>query len=423
MSEDFLHYLWKYKLFSVLNVKSTLDENVQIIKSGSHNFNSGPDFLNAHIRINKHLWIGNVEIHLKSSDWYLHKHESDANYDAVILHVVWEHDASIYTKNNSLLPTVILKDIVDKNVLSNYMDLSTRTKSWIPCNKAISQIETFEFSNWKERLFFERLQRKSNEMNSLLRASNENFEAVLFQLLAKNFGLKVNADAFLNLANSFDYSVLKKVSSNEQHLSALLFGQAGFLERNIENEYFKELKTEYLFLRKKFNLLPLPIHSFSFFRMRPSNFPTLRIAQLASLFSKHQNLFSKLMNLEKLNDYYTFFNIDVAPFWKTHFNFESNSKKTSKKLTNDFVDLLLVNTIIPLKFLYQRKKGVMLDHVSLSILKAIKPEKNTIISKFMRLEVPVDNAFDTQALLELKNNYCDKKRCLSCAVGLRFLKS
>jgi hypothetical protein len=421
MNEDFLHYVWKYQLFSVHDLKTTIKEDLIILKTGIHNHNSGPDFLNSQLKIDNQLWVGNVEIHLKSSDWYAHHHEIDANYDAVILHVVWEDDATIFMKNNKPLPVLVLKDFVFNSALNNYRNLFSAKQRWIPCETEITFVDSFTLENWKERLFFERLERKSIEMNQLLIENQNDFEAVLFQLLAKNFGLKVNGDAFLALVKSFDFSVLRKVRFDEQQLSALLFGQAGFLEEIIEDEYHQQLKEEYKYLKHKYNLSAFSKNQFSFFRMRPPNFPTIRIAQLVSLYHIHQNLFSKLIKTNVLTDFYYLFNVDVNPFWKTHYNFDKTSKSSPRKLTKSFVDLLLINTIIPLKFLYQKNRGEVNEDEFLQVFQKIKSEKNNIISKFGEIGIKVKNGYETQALLELKNNYCAKKRCLQCAIGVKLL--
>jgi len=422
MNEDFLHYVWLYKMFSKVDFKTTGNEHLSIIKSGLHNKNAGPDFLNAQLKIDGQTWIGNVEIHLKASDWYLHNHEKDLNYDAVILHVVWENDVDIYMKNNKPIPTLVLKNFIDETVLNKYKNLFLAPTAWPPCKNAISTVDKFIFNNWKERLFFDRLERKSEEINILLQQENNNFEAVLFQLLIKNFGLKVNGNSFLRLAQSVDYSVIKKLSFHTNQLAAILFGQAGFLEEDTEVEYHKELRKDYDYLKHKFKLNHIPKNEFSFFRMRPNNFPTIRIAQLVALFHKHQNLFSKLIAIDNLEEFYELFTIVVNPFWQTHYNFESISKKSSKKITTSFVDLLIINTIIPLKFLFQKSRGEVDEEFFLVLLKKMKPEKNSIISKFSEIGVSSKNAFDTQALLELKNNYCAPKRCLECAIGNTILK-
>ena len=423
MSEDFLYYVWQYKLFSKTNLYTSDSQEIRIKKTGIHNKNSGPDFLNAQIEIDNQLWIGNVEMHLKSSDWYLHKHEEDENYDAVILHVVWEHDADVFMKNNQPLATLEIKNNVDKSVLENYNSLFYKNQNFILCENQISKVDDFLIDNWLERLYFERLERKSIFINELLELSNYDFEAVLFQLLAKNFGLKVNGEAFLQLAKSIDFSVVRKVQFDENQITALFFGQAGFLEDLIDDNYHQQLKNEYQYLKLKHKLQSISKNTFQFFRMRPQNFPTIRITQLASLFYKNQNLFSKLMSITKKEDFYEFFSIEINDFWKTHYTFEKESKKSSKKLTKPFVDLLLINTIIPLKFVYLKSRGEVDEQSFLNLIKQISLEKNSVISKFSDLKIDAKNAMESQALLELKNNYCTKKRCLHCAIGNNLLRN
>jgi len=422
MTEDFLHYVWKYHLYDISNLRTTTNEELVVLNAGLHNQNSGPDFLNAQLMINNQLWAGNVEIHLKSSDWYVHNHEVDRNYDAVILHVVWEDDATVFMKNNVSLPTLILKDFVLVSAIKNYKHLFSNQQKWIPCENEIETIDLFTLDNWKERLFFERLERKSNEISALLIKNNNDFEATFFQLLAKNFGLKVNGDAFFALAKAIDFNVVKKVRFDKNHLESLLFGQAGFLEGNVEEKYHQDLKKEYQYLQHKYKLKPIAKNQFSFFRMRPNNFPTIRIAQLAALNHQYQNMFSKLLDIDKLNDFYAFFNVDIHPFWKTHYTFDKESKSSSKKITKSFIDLLLINTIIPLNFLYQKSRGEVTESDFLNLIQQISAEKNNIIKKFKSLEISSKTAYDSQALLELKNNYCAKKGCLQCAIGVKLLK-
>ena len=422
MNEDFLHYVWKFQLLSIHDLKTTTKESLLILKTGIHNHNSGPDFLNAQVKIENQLWVGNIEIHLKSSDWYVHNHELDPNYDAVILHVVWEDDSTIFMRNNMPLPVLILKDFVFNSALNNYRNLFSAKQRWISCENEIHSIDSFIFDNWKERLFFERLERKSNEMKEILVANKNDFEAVLFKLLAKNFGLKVNGEIFLSLANSFDFSILRRVRSDENKLAALLFGQSGFLEETIEDIYHQQLKKEFLYLKHKYKLSPISNNQFSFFRMRPPNFPTIRIAQLISLYHLHQSLFSKLIKTQTLKDSYSLFNVNVNLFWNTHYTFHKTVSFSSKKLTKQFINLVLINTIIPLKLLYHKRRGDVNEHDFLAFFKKIKPEKNSIISKFNDLKINSKSVLDTQALLELKNNYCAKKLCLQCAIGNHLLQ-
>jgi len=417
MKEEFLHYIWQFKLFSHQDLKTVSNEEIIIVTSGTANKNAGTDFLNAQLKINEQLWVGNVEIHIKSSDWYAHNHEEDKNYEAVILHVVWEDDATVFMKNNKPLPTLVLKKVVDKKLLHNYQDLFSKQKRFIPCETQISTVNSFVKDNWLERLYFERLEQKSVLINQLLEKSNNDYEAVLFQLLAKNFGLKVNGDAFLQLATSLDFSIIRKERFDEQKLAALLFGQAGFLSEDIEETYHKELKITYEYLQYKYKLQPLEKHLFQFFRMRPANFPTIRIAQLVALFFAYQNLFSKLMEIEKIKDFYTLLTLSVNSFWQMHYTFDKTSTKRIKKLTKPFIDLLLINTVIPLKFKYLKSRGEAGEEKIIALMQQLKPEKNSIISDFSEVKMIAKNAFESQALLELKNQYCNQKRCLDCAIG------
>ncbi|WP_439132460.1 DUF2851 family protein [Polaribacter sp.] len=422
MNEDFLYYIWQYKLFSTIALFTIDDKPIQIIKSGTANKNTGPDFLNSQLKIDGQLWAGNVEMHIKSSDWYLHKHEEDKNYDAVILHVVWDYDAAVFLKNNQELPTIVLKHFTDQHLLTNYKSLLYQQKSWIPCEKQMYEVDDFTINNWLERLYFERLEQKSTLIKALLKKSNYDFEAVLFQLLAKNFGLKINGDAFLQLANTIDFTIIRKVRFHEDELMAILFGQAGFLDDDLEEVYHQNLKEKYQYLQHKYQLKPISKQLFQFFRMRPNNFPTIRIAQLACIYVAHQNLFSKLMESSKKEDFYALFIIKMNDFWQTHYTFQKSSKKSPKKLSKSFVDLLLINTIIPLKFSYLQHRNEWNQEIFLNLIKQIQAEKNSIITKFSELHITAKNAMESQALLELKNNYCAQKRCLQCAIGHQLLR-
>ena len=423
MTEDFLHYLWRYKLFYTSILQTTNKQTIFVKKTGLHNKNEGPDFSNAHLEIDNQLWVGNVEIHIKSSDWYLHKHEEDVNYDAVILHVVWEHDVDIFMKNSKPLPTLELNKFVNESLLKNYNSLIYQKQNWIPCENQITSIDDFLLNNWLERLYFDRLERKSQIIKEFLQHTRYDFEATAFLLLAKNFGLKINGDAFLQMSKSIDFSVVRKVRSDEQQLMALFFGQAGFLEEDIQDTYHKNLKDNYVYLKHKYRLKPISRNLFQFFKMRPNNFPTIRLAQLVALYFKHQNLFSKLMITDHKEQFYQLFSITIHDFWKSHYTFEKSSKKAQKKLTKSFIDLILINTIIPLKFVYQKNKGDLKDEIFLNLIRQVTSEKNSVISKFSKMKVLSKNALESQSLLELKNNYCTKKRCLDCAIGNHLLKA
>ena len=422
MKENLLHFIWKLKLFSHKNLETTNSEIIEIISTGTENANSGPDFLNSKIRINKQLWAGNVEIHINSSDWYIHSHEIDENYDSVILHVVWEHDIEVFRRTNKTVATLELKNYIANGLLNNYKQLFSKNKKWINCENDINSVDSFVLKHWFERLYFERLEDKSLQIQQIFDSTNKNWEATLFILLAKNFGLKINSDAFMNVASSLDFSLVRKISSSAEQLEALFFGQAALLNNDFESEYFKKLKEEYAYLNLKFKLTPISNGQIQFFRLRPNNFPTIRLSQLAVLYYNYQNLFSKVIEINTIEGFYDLFTISTSKFWETHYTFEKESKKSIKRLTKSFIDLLLVNTIIPLKFLYLKSLGKSNFSSVISLIEEIKPEKNTIISKFNDYKTKSTNAFETQALLQLKNEYCNKQNCLQCEIGKELLK-
>ncbi|HEU0126660.1 MAG TPA: DUF2851 family protein, partial [Flavobacterium sp.] len=283
MKEDFLHYLWKFKKFNTLNLKTAQGELITILKTGDYLELSGPDFFNAHIEIGNQKWAGNVEIHVKSSDWYLHNHENDPAYKNVILHVVWENDTAIFREDNSEIPVLVLKDYVGKEMVSNYAELIS-PKTWISCEKQIKDIDNFVFKNWQERLFFERLERKSKFIYELLEETNQDWESVLFCLLAKNFGLNTNGTSFLQIAKSIPFSIIRKESFEHENLEALFFGTARLLEAEKEDVYFKDLKFRYFYLLHKYQLERTFVEPVQFFKHRPDNFPTIRLSQLASFY-------------------------------------------------------------------------------------------------------------------------------------------
>lgn len=417
MQEDFIHFLWKFKKFDVLNVKTTNGDALQILDIGQHNFNSGPDFFNAKIKIAHQLWAGNVEIHLKSSDWYAHHHETDKAYDNVILHVVWDHDADVFRKDHSIIPTLELKNFVSIQLLKNYYQLFSAKKQWILCENNFIEVDDFTINNWKERLYIERLERKSQQIDLLLHQTRQHWEEVLFRMLFRNFGLKVNADAFESIAKSIDFSIVRKLQSNPSELEALFLGQAGLLNQTFDDIYFNQLKQTYTYLIQKFSLENDTVVPVQFFRLRPSNFPTIRLVQLAKLYSKHYNLFSKIIANNSLNDFYELFKVGVSKFWKTHYTFQTVSNSSDKTLTKSFIDLLLINTIIPLKYSYNYQKGSLNTEEIFELASSIKAEDNSIIKKFNALKPVAKHAMDSQAFLQLKNNYCDNKKCLQCAIG------
>lgn len=422
MKEDFLHYIWKFKKFNILDLKTQQGESLTIIHAGQYLELSGPDFFNAQIMIENQKWAGNVEIHIKSSDWYAHHHEKDDAYDSVILHVVWEHDTEIFRKNNTEIPVLELKNVVDTSILNNYQSLIA-PKSWIFCEKQISQVDDFVLKNWQERLFFERLERKSKAIFELLTQTNQDWEAVLFCLLAKNFGLNTNGEIFFKIAQSIPFATVRKESFEVENLEALLFGTAGLLDTEKEDNYFKDMKFRYFYLLHKYQLEKYSIEPVQFFKHRPDNFPTIRLSQLANLYHSQQNLFSNISTLKSLQSCYDLFQITSSEYWNTHYQFDKVSPKKKKSLSKSFIDLIVINTIIPIQFTYFKSIGKEVSEDFINLLKEITPEKNSIIDKFSSFGITSKNAFDTQTFLQLKNEYCNQSKCLQCSIGTDLLKN
>ena len=422
MKEDFLHYLWKFKKFDTLNLKTFNGEDITIINVGQYLELAGPDFFNAQIVIGNQKWAGNVEIHLKSSDWYVHHHERDEAYENVIIHVVWEHDTEIYRSNNTEIPVLELKKYVDTATIANYKSLMA-PKSWIYCEKNLKEINEFAFKNWQERLFFERLERKSNPIFELLKATNGDWESVLFCLLAKNFGLNTNGEIFLKIAQSIPFSIIRKESFEVENLEALLLGNAGLLDAEKEDTYFKDLKFRYFYLLHKYQIEKKNVEPVQFFKHRPDNFPTIRLSQLANLYHSQQNLFSIISKANSLKSIYETFDVSVSNYWQNHYQFDKESPQKKKKLSKSFVDLIVINTIIPLQFAYAKSLGKEVSENLILLLNEVTAEKNAIIDKFSSFGIPSKTAFETQSLLQLKNEYCNKSRCLDCAIGMELLKN
>ena len=307
---------------------------------------------------------------------------------------------------------MVLKDYVALETISNYNKLKL-PKSWIYCEKQIAQIHSFVFKNWQERLFFERLERKSEAIYDLLKETNQDWEAVLFCLLAKNFGLNTNGNSFLQFAKAIPFSIIRKESFELENLEALFFGMTGLLETDKEDVYFKDLKFRYYYLLHKYQIEKNYTEPLQFFKHRPDNFPTIRLSQLAGLYHQYQNLFSKIIEQKSVDSIYKLFNISVSSYWQNHYQFDKESPKKTKSLSNSFIDLLVINTIVPLQFAYTK----------ISILNNINPEKNSIIDKFKSFGVSSENAFETQSLLQLKSQYCDVNGCMKCAVGIELLRN
>ncbi len=423
MTEELLHFIWKYKKLPLRDLLTTKKEQLQIIDLGTHNHYAGPDFFNARLKINGQLWAGNVEIHLKSSDWYAHAHENDANYDNVILHVVWQDDISVFRSDNSEIATLELKQVISPDLLLAYRNLmDRRQKNFINCERLIGQIGGITWAHWLDRLYIERLESKSNLIRQHLQRSNNDWEQVLFSLLLKNFGSKVNAASFMGLADVIDFSVVRKLQQNVFQLESVFFGLIGLLDqKGIHDIYYLALSKEFHFLQRKFGLVTSVVPKPDFFKLRPHNFPTIRLSQLAMLYGKCPNLFSKTIQADTLEAYYNLYSTEASAYWKTHFTFGKSSKQSTKRLTRSFINLLLINTILPLKYAHSKTQGQALNVPIVEVMTHIGKEVNQIIAHFEALGMPVRNAMEGQSVLQLYNEYCSKNRCLQCAVAQKLL--
>ena len=418
MKEDFLHYLWKFKKFAFAKAKTATNKSITLVSVGQHNHLAGPDFFNASLHIDRQLWAGNVEIHLKSSDWYAHGHETDTAYDNVILHVVWEHDIDIFRKDNTPIPTLVLSNYVSLEALENYKTLFVQQSTkWINCENDITSVPEMLQENWLERLYLERLARKTEKITPILPRVNNDWEATLFVLLMRGFGTKINANSFQSLAEKIDFSVVRKCAFDPFKLEALLFGMGALLPAETIDSYPMQLQGEYEFLRHKFRIDSEGILPLQFYKLRPDNFPTIRLSQIVQLYHKHSNLFHKLMSASTLDQVYDIFNVQASTYWDTHFSFGNEQKHRPKKLTKSFIDLLIINVIIPLRFFYTQHLGKDESEILLVMMQSVQPEVNMTIKKYNSIREKARSAQETQALLELKSMYCDAHKCLSCAIG------
>jgi hypothetical protein len=424
LKEKFLHFIWRFQLLQQFPLRTTEEKEIHVYQRGIWNEkDAGPDFSFAKIQIENQTWAGNLEIHVRSSDWDLHQHSTDENYQNVILHVVYEHDKEIEFLRQKGIPTLELKSYIPPEVLNNYQGLIDYHLHFIPCEQSIQLIKKETLSFWLERLVIERLERKTAEIEIEYEANQKNWETVLFKRMAYVFGLKVNAEAFEQWANSFDYSILTKVQTNSDYVHALFLGQAGFLKEENKDPFVQTLKKSYVFLQTKYQLEPMNVSAFKFFRLRPVSFPTIRLMQLASLYAQYQNLFAFLIGTKSLDRILPIFEELIYPeFWQNHYRFEKESEKiSSKKISGELIERIIINVIIPIKFVYAKQRGLDVSDELIDLLRSMSPEKNSVLAGFIKLGLVPKNAFESQAYLELKKQFCDEKKCLNCAVGLEIL--
>jgi len=422
MKEEFLHFVWEHHLFDRDDLHTTDGKPIEILSTGRLNFDSGPDFFNARIRIGDTIWAGNVEIHQKSSHWFQHKHGTDKAYSNVILHVVEVFDKPL-TINGEEIPTLEIKYPLE--FLDNFERL-LKSKQWIACEEKLASVDPFILRFWYSSLMIERLQAKTADILQILHQNTNNWNETFYHLLARNFGMKTNALPFELLARSTPLQMLSKHKNNLFQIEALLFGQSGLLnEILLGDDYFLELRNEYSFLYKKYNLSGVDAHLWKFMRLRPVNFPTIRIAQLAVLIHQSSSLFSRVLEIEDLEELRTLFNVTASEYWNTHYRFnKTSSENKPKHLGNTVFQNMVINTIAPLLFVYgeQHLNQAMKDR-ALHFLEKLPSESNQITDKWTKLGIESRSAFESQALIQLKKQYCEIKKCLHCQLGAKIITS
>lgn len=423
LPEEFLQYIWENKLFLSENLKTSASENVEIIDVGKRNTNSGPDFFNAKIKIDDTIWAGNIEIHKKSSDWQKHNHQTDKAYNSVILHVVENNDLPVKRKNKELIPTIILN--YPERLQTNYQNL-LNAKTWIACQNQFHKVDPVILQLRFNRLMIERLENKTDEILERLEQNKNDWNETFYQMLAKMFGFKVNAVPFELLAKSLPLQILAKNKNNLHQLEALLFGNSGLLNNQLlGDDYYLNLRNEYSFFYKKHQLKGIESHLWKFMRLRPVNFPTIRISQFAALIHRSHGLFSKIIEIENINNLKELFKVQASEYWHSHYNFNKTSKINSvKELGDNSINTLIINVVIPFLFVFGEKQNKnYLKNRALEFLEKLPPENNSIITNWKNLGIEVHSAFETQALLQLKNIYCEKKKCLNCQIGVKLVKT
>jgi len=419
MKESILHYIWQQKLFTQQGLQTTDGELVEVIDVGKLNTDAGPDFFNAKVKIGQTLWAGNVEIHTLASDWNKHNHQSDKSYDTVILHVVKKADIEICRHEGEKIPVLELK--YPAEIEQNYETLINE-KKWIACADKIQDVPAIFIHSWKNALLTERLWLKTNHIQQLLDENNQHWEEAFYITLARSFGFGTNSQAFEMLAKSISLAILGKHKNDLFQIEALLFGQAGLLEKENTDEYFQKLKKEFGFLKAKFDLKPIDGAQWKLLRLRPENFPHIRIAQFAAIIHSSTKLFSKIIEMPEADYLISLFRCEPSEFWKTHYHFAEKSTEKSKKLGKSSIYSLLINTVIPFVYYYAHQKGnEELKEKALTLLDKIPAEKNSIITGWQNLGIKVETAYDSQAFLHLKKLYCDEKKCLRCRIGHKVL--
>lgn len=423
MNEALLHTIWKYKLLGQIKFKGSKEEDIEIISIGEHNQDSGPDFFNSKVKINDIVLAGNVEIHIKTSDWLKHNHQQDKAYDNIVLHVVYEHDKELSQNEKFNVSILELKNYIKPSLLEQYNHLQV-SKQIIPCGKSISTVPEIIWKAWLDRLAISRIEEKTSYIEHLFEYCKHNHEDALYLLLCRNFGFKINNDAFELLGKTLPYSILKKYADNSIQIDALLFGTAGFLDELFEDKYPKQIQNEFEFLKHKHQLVPLKKELWKFSKTRPVNFPTIRIAQLSSLVNKQQSLYHLIEQKPDIKTLQSFFELEPNIYWNTHYKFDTESEESSKQFGETALQNIVINTIVPYLF-FMSKHNANNDFVeyALDLLSHLPAEINTKTKEFIKLGTKPINALESQAQIYLLDNLCSKKACLRCNVAEFLLKN
>ena len=424
MNEYFLHFIWQYQFFNKLPLKTINDETITILHPGIHNKDQGPDFSHSRILMNGLEWHGNVEIHLKASDWFLHHHETDKNYDTIILHVVWENDRNVIREDDTMIPVLELKGLVNEEMVDRYRSF-VDSGVHLPCQYFIDKIPSVHITDMFGKSLIERLERKGAEVYELFKRNNNDWEETFWQILVRNFGFKINNQPFEQLSRSISYKLLLKHSGSQLQLEALLFGQSGLLENAKKDSYSELLQKEYGFLSHKYSLSEhkMESHLWKFLRTRPCNFPTVRIAQLASLLKHSDRLVNLIYEDKTFDEYLSILKTEPCTYWRSHYKFGEKSKGVLPGITDSFVYSILINVILPIKV--ARYLAGSLDSFpeeSLLLLEKMPAEINKISKEWQRIGVKIKSAFDSQAGIEVYNEYCLKRKCLYCSIGTHIIK-
>ncbi len=420
MNEEILQYLWNFKKFRNFDFISTDGRKLEILKFGEWNKNSGPDFLFAKIKIDDLIFAGHIEIHTKASDWFFHSHSGNPEFGNLILHAVYINDCDIPELGKQNIPTLELKNYIDEELILRHQNLS-KEHSFIACDELFDKNKIPLF--FQEEVLLKKLDEKSEIFGKSLLIYQNNYEAVLFQNLAYTFGLKVNAEIFLQMAESLDFSIVQKIKQNPTQLEALFFAVCGFLDE-LKDEIMQIWKREFDFLKVKFNLSDFKIHP-KFSKLRPPNFPTIRLSQLANLYHSQPNLFSKLIEAKSIDVLYKIFeDVKASEYWDNRYNFGKISSVESKKyLSHDSIDLIIINTILPLKYFYHKNHNPEIVDDIFEFYKQMKPEKNSVLDEWKKLGLKFENALQTQAFLYQYKVFCNQKKCLNCGIGFQLLNN